>query len=84
MKRYFRQDFKRIGHATKVARYAEQIAKEERGEMVVVICSAYLSRYRHSRGGTEVWQYRSEVSGRRRSGHCPGDSGQTFGRQGYH
>ena len=42
MKRYFRQDFKRIGHATKVARYAERIAKEERGDMVVVICAAYL------------------------------------------
>lgn len=42
MKRYFRQDFRRIGHATKVAWYAEQIAKEERGDMVVVLCAAYL------------------------------------------
>ncbi len=42
MKRYFRQDFKRIGHATKVARYAEQLAREERGDMVVVLCAAYL------------------------------------------
>ncbi|MDO9586064.1 MAG: HD domain-containing protein [Syntrophales bacterium] len=42
MKRYFRQDFKRIGHAGKVARYAEQIAKEEKGDMVVVLCAAYL------------------------------------------
>ena len=42
MKRYFKQDFKRIGHATKVARYAEQIGKEERGDMVVVLCAAYL------------------------------------------
>jgi HD superfamily phosphodiesterase len=42
MKQYFRQDFKRIGHATKVARYAEKIAKEEKGDMVVVLCAAYL------------------------------------------
>jgi HD superfamily phosphohydrolase YqeK len=42
MKRYFKQDFRRIGHATKVARYAEQIAREERGDMVVVLCAAYL------------------------------------------
>ena len=42
MKRYFRQDFKRIGHATKVARYAEQLAREEKGDMVVVLCAAYL------------------------------------------
>jgi len=42
MKRYFQRDFRRIAHATKVARYAEQIAKEERGNMVVVLCAAYL------------------------------------------
>ncbi len=42
MKRYFRQDFKRIGHAGRVARYAEQIGKEKKGDMVVVICAAYL------------------------------------------
>ncbi|MBW1829936.1 MAG: HD domain-containing protein [Deltaproteobacteria bacterium] len=42
MKRYFKQDFKRIGHATRVARYAEQIGKEERGNMAVVLTSAYL------------------------------------------
>ncbi|MDP1989669.1 MAG: HD domain-containing protein [Syntrophales bacterium] len=42
MKRTFKQDFRRIGHATKVARYAERIAREERGDMVVVLCAAYL------------------------------------------
>jgi len=42
MKRYFKKDFRRIGHATKVARYAEQIAKEEKGDLVIVICAAYL------------------------------------------
>lgn len=42
MKRYFGRDFRRIGHAGKVARYAEQIAREEKGDMVVVLCAAYL------------------------------------------
>ena len=50
MKRYFGQDFKRIGHASKVARYAEQLVKDEKGDMAVVIISAYL----HDIGITEA------------------------------
>jgi len=42
MKHYFWKDFKRIGHAVNVARYAEQIAKEEKGDPAVVLCAAYL------------------------------------------
>lgn len=42
MKRYFGRDFKRIGHAGKVARYAEQIGKKERANLAVVLCAAYL------------------------------------------
>ncbi|MCP4682692.1 MAG: HD domain-containing protein [Desulfobacterales bacterium] len=42
MKRYFKQDFKRIGHATRVARYAEQIGKEEQGEPAVILLASYL------------------------------------------
>ena len=42
MKHYFGQDFKRIGHASKVARYAEQLVKEEKGDMAVVLIAAYL------------------------------------------
>jgi HD superfamily phosphohydrolase YqeK len=42
MKRYFKQDFKRIGHASRVARYAEQIGKEERGNLAVILTAAYL------------------------------------------
>ncbi len=42
MKRYFRQDFKRIGHATRVARYAEQIGREEQGNLAVILPAAYL------------------------------------------
>ena len=42
MKRYFRQDFKRIGHAMRVARYAERIGKEEGGNLAVILAAAYL------------------------------------------
>jgi len=42
MKRRFGQDFKRIGHAVKVARYAEQIARDEGADMGVVLIAAYL------------------------------------------
>ena len=42
MKRYFESDFKRIGHATKVARYAAKICKEEDAHPVVTSISAYL------------------------------------------
>jgi len=42
MKRYFKQDFRRIGHSTRVARYAEQIGKEEQGNLAVILTAAYL------------------------------------------
>ena len=42
MKKYFKTDFKRIGHASRVARYAERIGKNERGNMAVIFAAAYL------------------------------------------
>ncbi|MDY0222581.1 MAG: HD domain-containing protein [Desulfobacterium sp.] len=42
MKRYFHTDFKRIGHALRVARHAEAIGKAELGNMAVILCAAYL------------------------------------------
>lgn len=42
MKRYFNRDFKRIGHASRVARYAEKIGKEEGGDLSVILTTAYL------------------------------------------
>lgn len=42
MKRYFGRDFNRIGHATQVARYAEKIVKEEKGDLAIVLSAAYL------------------------------------------
>ena len=42
MKRYFKSDFKRIGHAMRVARHAETIGRGERGNLAVILCAAYL------------------------------------------
>lgn len=42
MKRYFKRDFKRIGHAGRVARYAEILGKELEGNMAVILSAAYL------------------------------------------
>ena len=42
MKRTFKRDFKRIGQATRRARYAERIAGKARGTLPVVLCAAYL------------------------------------------
>jgi hypothetical protein len=43
MKRFFQKDFKRIGHATRVARYAEEIGKQEApAGLAVILCAAYL------------------------------------------
>ncbi|MDP3029052.1 MAG: HD domain-containing protein [Deltaproteobacteria bacterium] len=42
IKRYFKDDFKRIDHAARVARYAEIIVKAERGDTAVVLSAAYL------------------------------------------
>ncbi len=42
MKRYFKTDFKRIGHAMKVARYAEEIGRNENGNLGIILVAAYL------------------------------------------
>ncbi len=42
MKRYFKKDFKRIGHVMRVARYAERIGKNEGGDLAVILAAAYL------------------------------------------
>ena len=43
MKRFYKTDFKRIGHVSRVARYAEKIGKEEGVNLAVVLCAAYLN-----------------------------------------
>lgn len=42
MKRYYKNDFKRIGHAGRVARYAERIGKALAGNPAVILAAAYL------------------------------------------
>jgi HD superfamily phosphodiesterase len=42
MKRYFKRDYERIDHATRVARYAEKLVIEEKGDPAVVLSAAYL------------------------------------------
>lgn len=43
MKRHYKTDFKRIGHLSRVARYAEIIGKEEDTNLPVILCAAYLN-----------------------------------------
>jgi HD superfamily phosphohydrolase YqeK len=42
MRRYFKQDFKRIQHANRIAEYAERIGKAEGCDLSVVLIAAYL------------------------------------------
>lgn len=42
MKRYFQSDFKSIRQATIAARHAENIGKEEGGNLAVILCASYL------------------------------------------
>lgn len=42
MKRLFGRDFRRIGRATRAARYAEQLARAEGGNLAVILSAVYL------------------------------------------
>ncbi len=42
MKKYLGTDFRRIGHAARVASFAEKIGRAERADLAVVLCAAYL------------------------------------------
>jgi hypothetical protein len=42
MKKYFKNNFKQISHATRVARYAENLGKREEGNLAIILCSSYL------------------------------------------
>ncbi|MDZ7698574.1 MAG: HD domain-containing protein [Deltaproteobacteria bacterium] len=56
MKRHFKKDFKRIGHASRVARYAEEIGKKEQGNLPVILVAAYL----HDIGIQDAQDHESE------------------------
>ena len=42
MKRFYKTDFKQIGHLSRLANHAEKIGKEEGVNLAIVLCSAYL------------------------------------------
>jgi len=42
MKHFFKQDFKRMGHATKVARHADRSPRRRKGDVAIVLTAAYL------------------------------------------
>jgi DNA-directed RNA polymerase subunit RPC12/RpoP len=60
MKREYRTDFHSIGLGVRTARYAEAIAKEEGGNMAVILCSAYLNGIGRVGGRLLGQQYSTE------------------------
>lgn len=42
MKRFYKNDFKKIGRVSRIARYAETIGKTEKVNMGILLCTAYL------------------------------------------
>ncbi len=42
MKKHFKQDFKRIGRATRVARHADALSDEAGGDKAIILAAAYL------------------------------------------
>ena len=48
VKQYFGRDFRRIGHASRLARYAEQIARAEKANLAVVLAAAFLLDVDHA------------------------------------
>lgn len=64
MKRFFKQDFKRIGHASRVARYAERIGKQEEGDLAVILSAAYLHNMGTAESATETGVDRGEAIAR--------------------
>ena len=67
MKKYFKHDFKRIGHATRVARHAEKIGAKEGGDMAVIMAAAYL----HDIGIHEAEKKHSSTAGKYQEAEGP-------------
>jgi len=63
VKQYFGRDFKRIGHASRVARYAEQIAKAEKANLAVVLVAAYLLDVDHAGPKAQSTDSETDVAG---------------------
>ena len=54
VKKRLGRDFKKIAHMTNVARYAEEIAREEKAVPALVICAAYLHVFCESQVEQEI------------------------------
>lgn len=54
MKRYYKTDFKRIGHLSRIARHAEIIGKQEGVNLAVVLCAAYLKDIEKDDAGSQT------------------------------
>jgi hypothetical protein len=72
VKKYFLRDFKRIAHASRVARHAEEIVRLERGNPAVVLSAAYL----HDIGIKEA-----ENKGERSAVHLQEQEGPAIARE---
>lgn len=44
MKKYFKNDFRKISHATRVATHAERIGRNEGGNLALILCASYLQK----------------------------------------
>lgn len=93
MKKYFRQDFKRIGRATRVARHADALSDEAGGDKAIILAAAYLhdtgNRKAESNGGTAAREIMEKAGAQdpmieevceivSRSHHPDGDEGLNF------
>lgn len=54
MKRFYKNDFKRIGQLCRMARHAEKIGKEEGVNLAVVLCAAYLKDIGQAESGSRT------------------------------
>ena len=54
VKRLVGRDFRSIAHAVKVARFVEEIAREEKAEPALVLCAAYLHLFAEQPAGDSI------------------------------
>ena len=93
MKKYFRQDFKRIGRATRVARHADALSDEAGGDKAIILAAAYLhdtgNRKAESNGESPAREIMKKAGAQdpmieevfgivSRSNHPSGDEGLNF------
>ena len=63
VKRLMGRDFQAIAHAVRVARFVEEIAREEKAELALVLCAAYLHLFGERRAGDRGEDGQDEARG---------------------